>query len=402
LSNPANDAEKQALLLHLLEEGKFRMRHTGKCIIYCATRKKVEQIFELLKSHGFNAGRYHAGRSNAGREKMHDSYAAGKVNILVATNAFGMGMDAPDVRMVLHYQVPSSIDAYYQESGRAGRDGRPSDCVLFFNNSDFVTQSFILGNEGNGSDGLLAFVREFGFSQQCRQKFLCAYFGEEIASCGKCDFCLAGEENAAGSFLKREQEKKQALAERSAYPFKAQEIEALHTVLREFPGKFGKKILAGILRGSKARDIIRYRLSQSSVYGALSHVPEDSIVRFFEDGIKAGQIKIAGTKYPRIYLAENPPLQRKPAVSASHNARKQSSRSPESELLRQLVNFRDREARRLKWKKYMVMQNAILARIAALKPESQADLSLVKGLGQARVEKFGREILRIVQASHTR
>lgn len=391
---PANDAEKQALLLHLLEEGSFRLRRGGKCIVYCATRKKVDQLFEFLKAHGFNAGRYHAGRTSAGREKMHDSYAAGKVNILVATNAFGMGMDAPDVRMVLHYQVPASIDAYYQESGRAGRDGRDSQCVLFFNNSDFVTQSFIIGKEGGSAEGLLTYVREFGFSQTCRQRFLCSYFGEEIAACGRCDFCLGGEASAGRSFLEREQEKKQALEERSVYPFRAEEIEAIRTVLREFPGKFGKKILAGILRGSKARDIIRYRLSQSSVYGALNHVPEESIVRFFEDGIKAGQIKIAGTKYPRIYLAESPPMQRKQAQSKSTQSK---PRSPESELLRELRSYRDREARRLKWKKYMVMQNAILARIAAMKPASHADLALVKGLGHAKVEKFGREILRIVQ-----
>lgn len=395
---PASDAEKQSLLLHLLEEGNFRQRHAGKCIIYCATRKKVEQIFEFLKAHGFNAGRYHAGRSSAGREKMHDSYAAGKVNILVATNAFGMGMDAPDVRMVLHYQVPASIDAYYQESGRAGRDGRESQCVLFFNNADFVTQSFIAGS-GSGSDGLLAYVREFGFSQTCRQTFLCGYFGEQISGCGKCDFCLAGDANAGRSFLDREREKKQNHQTRSAYAFTTEETEAIFTVLREFPGKFGKKILAGILRGSKARDIIRYRLSQSSVYGALAHVPEESIVRFFEDAIMAGQIRIAGTKYPRIYLAENPPQKRKTPEEA---ANRKPGRSSESELLRQLRSYRDREARRLKWKKYMVLQNAILVRIAAMKPESQADLALVKGLGQARVERFGREILRIVQEAGSR
>lgn len=393
---PANDAQKQALLLHLLEEGNFRQRQGGKCIVYCATRKKVDHLFEFLKAHGFNAGRYHAGRTSAGRERMHDSYAAGKVNVLVATNAFGMGMDAPDVRMVLHYQVPASIDAYYQESGRAGRDGRDSQCVLFFNNADFVTQSFIIGREGGSAEGLLAAVREFGFSQTCRQAYLCSYFGEEVAACGRCDFCLNTEENPGRQFLEREQERLQAQKQRSAYPFRAEEMEAIRQVLREFPGKFGKKILAGILRGSKARDIIRYRLSQSSVYGALNHIPEESIVKFFEDGIIAGQIKIAGTKYPRIYLAENPPLQRKPAVTRSTAG---SPPSAESDLLRKLRSYRDREARRLKWKKYMVMQNAILARIAAMRPSSHADLTLVKGLGQAKAEKFGAEILRIVQES---
>ncbi len=404
---PANEAEKQALLLEILETAGFRSLNSGKCIIYCATRKKVDQVFEFLKANGFRAGRYHAGRSVNGRERIHDSYAAGKVNVLVATNAFGMGMDAPDVRIVLHYQVPSSIDAYYQESGRAGRDGRESDCILFFMQADFVTQNFILGNNLKSSDGLLAHVRKFGSSHVCRQKFLCAYFGEDITACGKCDVCL-GKDEAAEQFRKREEAKKSASMEKSAYRFAPDEVEAIHTVLREFPAKFGKRILAGVLRGSKMQDVIKYRLTQSSRYGRLAHVPAESIIQYFEEAVARGEIKVAGEKYPTLYLNEGarPAPRKRIAEDGRGSERETPERStrtltPDAALLRRLRQYRDTEARRLKWKKYMVLQNAVLGRIARQKPATLAELALVKGMGQTKVEKFGSGILRIL-ASESR
>ncbi|HQI20345.1 MAG TPA: ATP-dependent DNA helicase RecQ, partial [Leptospiraceae bacterium] len=384
--HPENDREKQRILLDLLEERKFRENAPGKCIIYCATRKKVDQVFEFLGSYGFRVGRYHAGRTSAGREKMQDAYSAGKVNVLVATNAFGMGMDALDVRLVLHYQVPSSLDAYYQESGRAGRDGQVSDCILFFSNADFVTQSFILGR--SAGEDLLAPVRDFGYSQMCRQQYICSYFGEEISSCGVCDCCLEDGSASREDFLERERKSQTHRDARASYEFSDSEIESVHAVLRDYPGKFGKKILAGVLRGSKARDIIRYRLTQSSAYGALKDVPEEAIIRFFQDGIDNGIIKIEGIKYPKIYLAQEPPRAR-----VRKESPRKSGPTEASDLLKKLKSFRDREARRLKWKKYMVMQNGLLSRIALSRPSSFAELARIKGMGDSRAEKYGPEIL---------
>ena len=364
----------------------------------------MDSLCEFLGENGFKVGRYHAGRTALKREKIQDSYSAGKVNILVATNAFGMGMDQPDVRMVIHYQVPSSLEAYYQESGRAGRDGKESDCVLFFNNADFVTHNFILG-KGTGrkaAEQLLDLVREYGRSTVCRQKHLCSYFGEEVSDCKKCDQCLGN--TAQKFFLAGEKRRAGEKEQKASYSFSESEMEKARGLLRELPGKFGKKILAGVLRGSGARDIRKYRLDKSAFFGTLRNVPEEAIVRFFDGGIKTGEIKIAGSRYPKIYLSENPPSA-KPAARRDRTSSVESARtaggrnesSGDSLLLKKLKSFRDREARRLKWKKYMVFQNAVLQEIAKQKPTTMSELMSVRGFGSSRAEKFGLEILNIIQ-----
>ena len=398
----STDADKQARLLHLLERGNLREGHAGRSIVYCATRSKVDTVFEFLKFRGYRVGRYHAGRSGASRAKTQEAYSSGKVNVLVATNAFGMGMDQPDVRLVVHYQIPSSIEAYYQESGRAGRDGRPAGCALFFSKADFVTQNFIQssGGSGGGSGTLLAQLESYGYQEDCRQRFLCGYFGETIEACGQCDRCNIGEHSGREQFLSKESAAQAIKTARATYEFSDQEIQSLLGVLREFPGKFGKRVLAGVLRGSKSRSILGYRLNNSSHYGILGHVPEEAIVRFFEQGIEKKTIGVSGTKYPKIYLASEPPTREKRAAGPSTPKRKAAT-GPHSDLLRKLRLFRDREARRLKWKKFMVLQNAVITRIASERPRSIDELARVKGFGASKIEKFGPEILRIVEQADT-
>ncbi|XDD52055.1 RecQ family ATP-dependent DNA helicase [Leptospira sp. WS92.C1] len=401
---PQNETSRESDLLRLLIQGSFQKSSAGRAIIYCATRQKVESVYELLKKNGFKVGKYHAGRTDSSREKAQDGYSTGKTNVLVATNAFGMGLDSPDVRLVVHYQSPASLESYYQEAGRAGRDGKNSECILFYHPSDLVTQSFIIGKESNrkGGETLLSYVKEYAMSSECRQKILCLYFGEEISSCQSCDICLEGESantttsSGRDEFLQREENKKQKKEQKEKYDFSKEELETIEQVLELIPGKFGKRMIAGILRGSKSNELLRKKLDRLSVYGSLKSVSEEAILRVLDQWIADKKIKIVGDKYPKLILASTV-IVKTPRKKKEVDDNGEKKVIPAKNVIQELKNFRDREARRRKWKKFMVLQNPVIVQIAKQMPETPEELSLVKGMGSAKVEKFGNEILRILE-----
>ncbi|TGK62508.1 RecQ family ATP-dependent DNA helicase [Leptospira wolffii] len=396
---PESERDKESLLSSILEKGNFRKSGSGKAIVYCATRAKVDELYDQLKKSGYKVGKYHAGRTDSSREKTQDGYSSGKTNVLVATNAFGMGLDSPDVRLVLHYQVPSSLESYYQEAGRAGRDGRTSECVLFFYPGDLSVQSFLLSKEANykGGETLLSHVKSYVGSSDCRQRILCGYFGEETEPCGNCDSCSDSEISESGRIAYQEREKRKAekKKEKESHSFSQDEIRSVEGLISEYPAKFGKKIIAGALRGSQAKDVLRRRLDRSSHYASLRHVPEESILKLLEDWLLSKKLSVKGDKYPKIYLsAYGKP---KPNKESENGKIKKAPLSGDKLLLNELKNFRDRVARRKKWKKFMVLQNPVLVRIVAQKPESLEDLILIKGMGESKVQQYGKEILEILE-----
>ncbi|TGK08582.1 RecQ family ATP-dependent DNA helicase [Leptospira fletcheri] len=397
---PESDREKEKELIHILENTNFSKTNSEKAIIYCATRSKVDEIYELLKKSGYKVGKYHAGRTDSSREKTQNGYASGKTNVLVATNAFGMGLDSPNVRLVLHYQVPSSLESYYQEAGRAGRDGKESDCVLFFHSGDMSVQNFLLSKEANykGGETLLSHVKEYVSSARCRQQILCGYFGEEIDPCGVCDSCLDGDDTGRTNFLEREKAKFEKRKARESHAFDQNEMLAVEGLLNEYPGKFGKKIIAGALRGSKSKDVLRRRLDRSKFYGSLGHVAEESIFKLLEDWLSAKRILVKGEKYPKLSLAiHGKPRQTLRKTEGFSDKPRKKPPTGDRLIVQELKNFRDRTARRKKWKKFMVLQNPVIVRIATQKPANLEDLMLIKGMGEAKVKQYGKDILEILE-----
>lgn len=394
-----SEAEKECRLIDILSlEYPDRKVWKGKTIIYCATRAMVDALSVVLMDHGFKVGRYHAGKTDETRDKTQNAYSSGKLPILVATNAFGMGMDSPDVRLVIHYQIPSSVESYYQEAGRAGRDGLGSKCILFFQSKDIAVQGFIIRKEANrkGGDNLLEGVKAYATSSVCRQKFICDYFGEEIEPCGVCDYCTS--HSAHTGFLEDLKEKAEKKAEKANFDFKEEELQKIRAALKAYPAKFGKNLIAGMLKGSANKNILRKKLNHSPFYKTLPHISEDAIKKKLDEWIEAKEIRVAGVKYPTLYLAVSPPLPRKERIEKeiAEGTKIRKIVTPDTELLRELKNFRDRTARQNKWKKFMVLHNAAIARIAKMKPKTGDDLLAIKGVGQAKLEKFGKEILKIV------
>jgi ATP-dependent DNA helicase RecQ len=382
------DAQKEASLVDLISKKDSE----GRVIIYCATRKKTEEVYQILTLNGIKAGVYHAGKKDEVRESIQNSYTLGKYKILVATNAFGMGIDHPDVRMVIHYQVPASLEAYYQEAGRAGRDGRPARCVLFCKDSDFTVQSFIIGKESNrkGMSTLLSGMKDYSRSTICRQVFLCGYFGQKISPCGKCDICKEKDSHSVHLYLEKQKEK----IENKKSKIKTllpDEEEILYNCIRLYPAMFGKKIITGVLRGSSAMNILRRKLTQSLYYGKLKHLNEESIQHALDLAIDSGKVLVSGVKYPKLYILGSAPKKK------TTPSKERTVLSDGKKLLRELKNFRDKQARKLKWKKFMVFQNAVLSRIAEQKPKSLEELSHIKGMGENKLRQFGDEILKIIE-----
>lgn len=400
---PATERDKADRLLELLDPWKEDRKFPGRAIVYCATRKKTDEAYELLKDFGFSVGKYHAGRTDGIRERTQNAYTSGKVPILVATNAFGMGMDQPDVRLVIHYQVPSSLEAYYQEAGRAGRDNLPADCILFYKNADVATQAFMLSKESNfkGGDTLLKYIKDYATKLICRQIQLCEYFGEKIESCGICDICMQSELSPErDKYLKNEEVKAKKKEEKRSYEFDEFEEANILEFLSHFPATFGKNLIAKTLAGKKTKDILRYRLERNPFHGKLSSIPEEAIVAKLEDWTEKKKVLVSGTKYPKLYLPQTGPVKRtsgRLSVDGSILPPKTKKAPTEnSQILKELMNFRDRKSRQLKWKKFMVFQNPVLKRIAERKPRTLTELEATKGVGPAKVERFGNEILEIL------
>jgi ATP-dependent DNA helicase RecQ len=392
------DDERYAMTVEALERAGLRGRSgAGRAIIYCSTRKKTESVADHLKSNGFAVGHYHAGRTALARDRMHTSFAAGKTRVLVATSAFGMGVDYPDVRITIHFQTPGSVEAYYQEAGRAGRDGLPSSCLMLFGASDLMTQRR-LGERGGTLhprlEDALAAIEKYAHGRECRQHVLCSHFAAPALPlfgtapadlCGRCDVCVDPESLLA------------VPVREPVEMLPATELQLIIDAVSQLSRSIGKTNLARALRGSKSKAMTAHGLLHLPQHGALAHQSEASIVGAIEGLIRDRRLIRRGRKYPTVALPGSSP---KRTASAPRNARAARSSRPTRTvhgIKLALDTYRKQKARQLKWKSYMIFQRATIAAIDARRPRTVEELARIPGLGPAKIARFGDDILAIVQ-----
>ncbi|MFY9801207.1 MAG: DNA helicase RecQ [Methanoregula sp.] len=367
-------------------------------IVYCFSKKETEELSGELRKRGYNALAYHAGLPKPVREKVQDEFIHDNVKIICATVAFGMGIDKPDIRYVIHYDIPKSIESYYQETGRAGRDGLAGECVLFYSRADAHKVRALL--ESDGSDErhtrlALKKLRDMtGYceSTQCRRKYLLTYFGEEYAqeNCGSCDNCDNPLQQEDGT-------------------------ETTRTILecvRQLPSHFGIEIITDVLTGSRSAKIRSYQLDSLPSYHSGKGHSKQQYRTWIHELIRQDYLSREGDKYPVIRLSPRsmnvlngqdrvmlpvPERQVPPATAP----RKQDDDTPfDEKLFLQLKDLRKSIADRGHVPPYVIFHDKSLKEMARIKPRNNESFRAVTGVGDHKLEKYGPEFIAAIQAFH--
>jgi ATP-dependent DNA helicase RecQ len=389
------DEPRIAATIDALERAGLRQRAgAGRGIVYCSTRKKTETVADRLTSAGFGVGYYHAGRTALARERAVTAFALGKTRVLVATSAFGMGVDYPDVRVIVHFQAPGSLEAYYQEAGRAGRDGEPGHCLLLFGQADLMTQRRLNDgasgrNEQRGEEALRA-IERYATGSTCRQRVLCAHFTGTLdpVACERCDACVDPDR------VRQAHHERDDDGDEECVPvavLASAEQQVILDAIGQLRRPVGKLNIARALRGSQSKAMTAHGLLHLPQHGRLAAVSEDAIVATIEQLIRERKLVRRGKKYPTVTL---------PGATTSAPRGRGSARSPRaatSGISRELDSYRRKMARQLKWKAYMVFQRATIAAIEKQRPTSHEALARIPGLGVSRIARFGDDILAVVR-----
>ncbi len=388
----------------------LRERKGESAIIYCFSRKDTEEFSDRLQDAGFKALPYHAGMDAETRRRNQERFIRDEVDVIAATIAFGMGIDKPDVRLVVHQEMPKTLEAYYQQTGRAGRDGLPSDCVLFYSYGDKIKQDFFINQiedagEKRGAQDKLAQVIEFCTLRACRRRYLLDYFGEDSLSspsslsnppaddadnCGGCDVCLADMEDFDATII-------------------AQKI--LSAVIRTGE-RFGASYIAQVLRGSKAERVLRLGHDKLSVYGIVEDHSDGEIREICGLLLDTGLLHKTSSEYAtmgvtaegRAFLngRESLRLSRRKRQEPIRESRplRGSARDTldyDSGLFEELRALRRRIASEKRVPPYVVFGDATLQQMAYYIPQSEDSLSRISGVGAVKLEQYGDAFLGVIR-----
>ena len=384
---------------------QFVEMHPGQCgIIYCLTRKLVEEVCVRLEDDGFSVTRYHAGLSDKERRENQDDFIYDRKQIIVATNAFGMGIDKSNVRYVVHYNMPKNLESYYQEVGRCARDGEPGECILFYGGQDVVTnQRFIEYNQDNEEldDFTRAIVMErdrerlkkmtyYCFTNECLRDYILRYFGEYGSNyCGNCSNCLSQFETVDVTV----------------------EAEKITECVKTSRQRYGINVILDTVHGANTAKIRQYKMDKNPCYGTLAKVPAWRLRQIFNHLLLEEYLTTTNDEYMLVKLNEKSDSLLEGKVSVSMKMAKEQEKtektavkkkkktagvllSNEQEaLFEKLRQLRMEIAKEEKVPPYIVFSDKTLVHMCQVRPENKAQMLKVSGVGEFKYQKYGERFL---------
>lgn len=350
-------------------------------IIYCATRKSVEAIYELLYKLGVRVGKYHGGMFEEDRTYEQSRFLNDETSVMVATNAFGMGINKTNVRFVLHYQMPRNMESYYQEAGRAGRDGLPSECILLYSSSDEQTQRFLIDQAQDRSRIPFELTKlqqmiDYCHTESCLQTYITSYFGEQSDEpCGKCNQC------------KDERQKIDMTEE-------AQKV--LSCVVR-MGQKFGKVITAQVLAGSRNKKVMEFGFERLPTYGILRAMNAKEIANFIEFLIAEKVLLVSNGQFPIIYVSDKGKSVLLGKVGVYRRAAPLVKAIADNDpLFEHLRALRKTIADRENVPPYVVFSDKSLRDMVDKKPQTEEAFLSVSGVGENKLVKYGAAFIEAI------
>lgn len=375
----------------------IRERGDRSGIVYCATRKNVESVCELLCDNGFSATRYHAGLDEYERRKNQEDFVFDRKNIMVATNAFGMGIDKSNVTYVIHYNMPKNIESYYQEAGRAGRDGGEADCILLYSPKDVRLNRFMIENS-EGNDELtieeneqirerdferLKHMTFYSTTNDCLRGFILRYFGgDKKAYCGKCSNCLSVHKLVDVTI----------------------DAQKIMSCIARTGQRYGKTVICDVLKGSKSEKILKAELNNQSTYGIMKEVTARHIFgtidflaekEYISADNETEVLKLLPKSRDVLFGRER--LVMKKVENSEKVVKTHRPEVPvDSELLDALKALRKSIASKKSVPAYVIFSDATLIDMCKKCPETPDEMLEVSGVGRTKLEKFGKEFLEVI------
>src|SRR5665648_2916 len=383
---------------------KYLKKNSDKSgIIYCATRKTVEEVCGNLIRDGYNASRYHAGLTETERTQNQDDFLYDRRRIMIATNAFGMGIDKSNVSFVIHYNMPKNIEGYYQEAGRAGRDGTPADCILLYGGQDVITNQFLIDNTNDKNEldsEILEQVKEkdrerlkqmtyYCHSFDCLREYILKYFGDKpLNFCGNCNNCNTNFEETDITLY-------------------AQKIMSCIFRMGE---RYGIKAVIDTLRGSKAEKILKLRLDKITTYGIMAEVKEKRIRDIINYLVLNDYIALTNSEFPvakltgksKKVLIDGEKLIMKIAKDSEKEPKRESRAvrhmvNVDKDLFGKLKELRYKIAQLQKVPAFVIFTDATLIDMCNKMPSNDDQLLMVSGVGESKMKRYGEAFLEVIK-----